>query len=359
MRKGAWFLLAAWALALSSCWAPYYDPEVSASVELTDKLGEPFLSIGPVSGSGTFDSSTEGFEFLPSRPYGSPASPTEGFLVQKGEDRIRIAFVEKEGGGYGFAPMSQDASNYLGSSAVLRSEASTAAGYPQMIAIGDHSSLRQYQFNRSTMSLIQSETPNTSTTCVKVYGAGAGLYDIANDVDLYSVLFTDGTLLLMSTGQIGNSLGAFADLYATSLNSGGRSVKSGGNAFFDAGLTNFFYAEPDGPTLRWSGATMPGSPPVELAISRPLRAVLSDGTLVAQDDLRMSAYTAGGKELFTILAGSIRVQHEVYSYGPSPAAGYYLFLSQVLRSGKSDSDKTEFTIKVWRCRLADFKKLGD
>jgi hypothetical protein len=359
MRKGAGFLLAAWALALSSCWAPYYDPEVSASVELTDKLGEPILSIGPVSGSDKFDSSTEGFEFLPARPYGSPASPTEGFLVQKGEDRIRIAFVEKEVGGYGFAPMSQDASNYFGSSAVLRSEASTAAGYPQMIAISDHGSVRQYCFDRSAMSLIPSETPNTSTTCVKVYGAGAGLYDIANDVDLYTVLFTDGTQLLMSVGQIGGSLGTFSDLYATSLNAGGRSLKTGGVAFFDAGFNNFYYAEPDGPTLRWSGATLPVSPPVELAISRPLRTLLSDGTLVAQDELRLSAYTAAGKELFTTLAGTIRVQHEVYSYGPSPAAGYYVFLSQVLRSGKSDSDKAEFTVRVWRCPLADFKKLGD
>ena len=59
----------------------------------------------------------------------------------------------------------------------------------------------------------------------------------------------------------------------------------------------------------------------ELPIPERLTAMLSDGTLVAQGDNYLTAYSAGGKKLFSIPAGSVRLEHEVYFPGTSPAAG--------------------------------------
>jgi hypothetical protein len=357
MRPIAVLLVVAWAFALSSCWAPYYDPEVSASAKFADSLGEPLLSIGPLSASGMFDPSAGGrFEFLPERPYGDPASPAEGFLVQKGEDRARVAFVAYSSG-YGFASMSMDMSNYFGSGALLRAEASTSGDYPQMIAITDHQVVRQYRFDRSAQSLVESETANTDLTCSRIYGAGAALSTIASDADKYWILYDGGSQVLLSAGTVDSALGTFYDMGVTPA-TGGRSLGNGGRMLSDMSGGSYYYSPPGDPTLLWSAASLSVSAPEELSISRPLVAVLSDGTLVAQDELHLSAYTAGGKELFTVLAGSIRLQHEVYSYGPSPEAGYYLIFTQVLEKGSSNSDSREFRIKVWRVSLAEFHKLG-
>jgi hypothetical protein len=356
MRKlAATFSIAASALSLVSCWAPYYDPEVSGSVALADELGDPVLSIGPISGQGMFDSSSSGFEFLPSRPSGDPASPSDGFLVQKGDGRIGVAFVAKKGGEYGIASSSQGTSNYFGSDIFLRSEASTAAGYPQMIAAADHQSLRRFQYNPATGALSQDWSSNAAS--VKVYGTGAVLADAASDAELCSVLFSNGTQVRVWKGALGAAFGPFTDPYAAAINAGGRSLDIGGRAFFAPGGAYFFFSDPDGLVLRWDMAALPGGAPVKLAVSSPLVAVLSDGTLAAQDDLHLGAYTASGKKLFTKLAGSIRLCHEVYAPGPSPEAGFYLIFSQVLSTGGSNSDKRQFYIKVWRCSLADFKKL--
>jgi hypothetical protein len=351
-------------LSLASCWAPYYDPEVSASVGMADKLGDPILSIGPLSGQGTFDSQQGGsFEFLPARPPGSPWAPTDGFLVQKGEDQVRITFVAYGDGSYGFASSNQNLPNFFGADALLRSEAATPGGYPQMIAMTDHAKAQQYRYDRSTRSLNQtSTTPDTSTICVEVYGFGAALRDAAADADLYAAIFSNGTQILVSDDLIGNStLSAipFANLFAGTLDTGGRSLSSGGSAFVNAGSGYLYYSGSGGTTLRWNMATLTSEAPALLSISKRLTAILSDGTLVAQDDLQLSAYTAGGEELFTAAAGSIRLQHEVYCSGPSPAAGYYLIFSQVLVvKGSNGSDNDEYYVKVWRCPLADFRKLG-
>jgi len=365
MRRLVASLLSLFALALSlaSCWAPYYDPELSASVGMADKLGDPILSIGPLSGQGTFDSQQGGsFEFLPARPPGGAWAPTDGFLVQKGDDQVRIAFIEYKDGSYGFASMSQFVSNYFGSDALLRSEAATSGGYPQMIAMADHAKAQQYRYDRSTRSLSQtSMTPDTSTTCVGVYGFGAALGDAATDADLYAAIFSNGAQILVSEDLIGNgTLSAlpFADLFAGTLDTGGRSLSGGGGAFVNAGSGYLYYSESGGTTLRWNMATLTSEAPVPLSISKRLTAILSDGTLVAQDDLHLSAYTAGGAELFTAAAGSIRLQHEVYCPGPSPAAGHYLVFSQVLVVKGKSSDGDEYYVKVWRCPLAGFQKLG-
>jgi hypothetical protein len=359
MRRPA-LLLAAASLALASCWAPYYDPEISASVGFAKKLGDPLLSIGPVSIEGGFDlSSDDVFEFLPERPFGNPASPKGGFLVLRKEDSIGIAFVEAEGGSRISLGM-QGQPNYFGSGALLRAEASTADGRPQMMAVTEHECSRQYRYDRSTRSFMQFSQPNASSTCARVYGVGAVLVDPVTDADLYSALFSDGSQVLASAAVAGSALGSFSNLYAgLGVNTGGRGLGLGDRAFFDSGLERFYYSRRGAKTLRWFDSGLPGESPAELNIDRQLDFALSDGTLVAQDELRLYAYKASGPRLFTALSGSIRIRHEVYSPGPSPAAGYYLLFSQVLASGRGNSGELELLIKVWRCPLSDFRDFGD
>jgi hypothetical protein len=344
--------------SLLSCWAPIYDPEVSGSVDMADKLGDPILSIGPISGEGRFDS-REGLEFLPARPMGRAWAPTDGFLVYKGEDDIKIAFVESEGGGYRFAPASQGRANYLGSDAILRSEAASASDYPQMIAMADHATAQQYRFDRSTRSFSQQDTPISGGSGVVVYGPGASLSSPSSDTDTYTALFASGAGLFVSSSAIGNSLTNFANLTTLPLSTGGMSLRVGGSAFIDPVEGRFYYSEPGGPTFMWNTATWTASPPLKLPIPKRVTALLADGTLIAQDDLHLSAYTAGGEEIFTTMAGSIRLEHEVYCPGPAPAEGFYLIFSQVLVAKGSGSSGFEYRIKVWRYPQAALAKLGD
>jgi hypothetical protein len=362
MRRAAVLRVAAPAAVLAfllvACWAPYYDPAVSASVGFADKLGDPLLSFGPIGGSGTFNSK-DGLEFLPTRPAGSPWAPVDGFMIQKTEEGASIAFVERSGGSYGFASSSQGMNNDFGTGALLRSEAADASGNPQMIAITDHQQVRQYNYDRSTKSLNQSSVSPSSTSCTQVYAAGAVLYDGANDADRYSMLFTDGSKTLLSADLVGKTLGSFTDQFAATLATGGLALSSGNSALADAGGDYLYYSASGGPTLRWDTASLPSTAPTELSVTERIIAVLSDGTLVSQDDLHLRAYTASGTRIFTALAGSIRLEHEVYCPGPSPAAGYYVLFSQVLCSGSGSSDNSEYYVKVWRCSLSGFKKLGD
>ena len=139
--------------ALVSCWSPYYSPTVSAAASFASKLGSPFLSIGPVADSvGMGDSQAE-YDFMPSRPYSDPLNPVDGFLVEREGSTLTIGFVENYGGSYRLAPSTMNLATSSGSSAVIRSEASTAADEPQLIVAPDMSDMWQYSFDRDSHAL--------------------------------------------------------------------------------------------------------------------------------------------------------------------------------------------------------------
>jgi hypothetical protein len=356
-------LALALALVASSCWAPYYDPKVSSAVLLYKKLGDPFLTIGPVKDEGKFDSQG-GLEFLPSRPAANPWNPADGFLVQKGDDYIRIAFVEWYNGDYRLAPAMQSTPNFLGEAALLRSEAALPASpyTPQLIVMADHSSAQQYGFDLSTHSLSWGPGAAISAPAsVRVYGLGAHLLmPVATDTDTYAALFSNGTDLLVATDGIDVNLNGFVDAMGSALDAGGRSLAGGGSAFLDQANSRFYYSEQGGPTLLWDTTTWPASstPPAALPIPERVTALLSDGTLVAQGDDYLSAYSASGKELFSTSAGSVRLEHEVYCPGPTPTAGNYLIFSQVLVVQGKDSSSREYYINVWKYPVSEFQALG-
>jgi hypothetical protein len=350
------------ALALAalcvSCWSPYYDPKVSKAVPFYKKLGAPFLSIGPLSDTAGMSDPKGSLEFLPTRPGLDPLDPTDGFLVWKGDDAIRIGFVEFYGGAYRLAPSMQSRPNAIGSAALARSEAAKGAT-PELILMCDNATAEQYSFDSSTHSVNPTASAQIPASA-SVLGVGARLLmPPSADTDTYAALFSDGTRNIVAMDAIGADLNGFSNQVSATLDLGGRTLIGGGSAFLDPPNHRFYYSPPGGPTLLWDTTAWAASsaPPTELPISERLTALLSDGTLVAQGDTYLTAYSAEGKKLFSTPAGSVRLEHEVYFSGTTPAEGNYLLFSQVL--SVQGSSGWEFYIDVWRYPVADFASLGN
>jgi hypothetical protein len=345
------------AALLASCWSPYYDPKVSNSVPLYKKLGSPFLSIGPVSDtSGMSDPQAATLEFLPTRPSLDPLDPLDGFLVQRGSDSIKVAFVESYNGSYRLAPTMQSMSNMLGSAALIRAEAAKGTS-PQLVLIANKVWAAQCVFTPTIHSLMMgSGLPFPGGISTLGFGASL-LMPPATDTDTYAALYADGAQVFAAMAGIGADLSPIAPQVDAGLDTGGRSLVAGGTAFQDIANHRFYYSEPGGPTLLWDTTTWPASSkaPAELPIPERLTAMLSDGTLVAQGDTYLTAYSAGGKKLFSIPAGSVRLEHEVYFPGASPAAGNYLIFSQVLsvRGGIPSRASRVWGIEEGRLRFGE------
>ncbi len=347
------------ALLLSSCWAPYYDPAVSSGVYMYRKLGSPILKIGPITSGMSFDA-TIPLEFVPTRPGTVPPDPVDGFLVQKGDELIRITFVERDAGGaYALAPGSQTVLNSLGESAVLRSSAMSGTS-PQLVLIADKTLARQYSFDPALHQINSGATTALGSTPTAIFGLGASLLmPPSSDKDSYAVLYTDGSRNLVSMDGIDVNINGFTDQLGAGvvLDLGGRVLKAGGSAFIDLASSRFYYSQAGGPTLVWDTGPWAASStaPTALPIFERITSLLSDGTLVAQGPDYLSAYRPDGTPLFTLPAGSVRLEHEVHYPGPDPAAGLYLIFSQVLSTAVQNSLSRDYYINVWRCPLADFK----
>jgi hypothetical protein len=346
------------AALFASCWSPYYDPKVSNSVPLYRKLGSPFLSIGPVSDTSGMSDSQASLEFLPTRPSLDPLDPLDGFLVQRGSDSIKVAFVESYNGSYRLAPSMQSMSNMLGSESLARAEAAKGTS-PQLVLIASNAWAAQCVFTPTTHSLMMGSGLSFPGS-ISILGFGASLLmPPAADTDSYAAVYADGAQVFAAMAGIGADLSPFAQQVDAALDTGGRSLVAGGSAFQDVANHRFYYSEPGGPTLLWDTTTWPASSkaPVELPIPERLTAMLSDGTLVAQGDDYLTAYSADGKKLFSMPAGSVRLEHEVYFPGTSPAKGNYLIFSQVLSI--EGSNGWEFYIDLWRYPVASFASLGN
>jgi hypothetical protein len=341
-----------------SCWSPYYDPKVSAALPFYSKLGAPFLSIGPLSDTSEMGDSGDPLEFIPTRPSDNPLDPVDGFLVRKGVDVVKIGFVESYNGSYRIAPMKQSMTNSLGAAVLARAQAANGSS-PQLILMRDDTTLWQYAFDPVVHAIRQDSTvivPYGS----RILGIGARLLmPSVGDADTYAALYTDGTQNLVAMSETGASLGGFASQVSTALDTGGRSLTALGSAFQDVANHRFYYSQVGGPALRWDTAAWPASsgPPTALSIPERLTAMLSDGTLVAQNDTYLTAYSADGKKLFSVSAGSVRLEQEVYYTGTTPSAGNYVLFSQVL--SVKDSNGWEFYVNVWRYPVASFASLGN
>jgi hypothetical protein len=344
---------------LVSCWAPFYDPRVSNSVPFYGKLGPPFLAIGPLSNDTGMNDPLARLEFLPTRPSANPLDPVDGFLVQTSSDTVTVGFVEYYQGAYRLAPSAQGRPNLLGDGAYARSGRADATGRPQMSLVCDNGYAYQFVFDPVGHYVNQiANMPLTSS--VALLGVGATLLmPPATDSDSLSALVYDGSSVHVLRTIVSLTLNAFSDQVLPFLDTGGRSLGAGGRAFQDIPGQHFYYSAPGGPTLLWGTATWPAAstPPTRLPINKLVTALLSDGTLVAQDDNYLSAFSPAGAQRFSIPAGSVHLEHEVYYPGPNPPMGNYVLFSQVLSIWTKGN--SELFIYVWRYPVASFAALGN
>ena len=344
--------------ALASCWVPVYDPAVSLSSKLEKKL-EPVLRIGPV--TEYFEEREEAeLRFIPFRE----ASPRGGFAFVLYPDFIEM----KAYFGSGSQPLRSFSwrssfINELGLRAGTWAQ-DQVAGFPDrfdclVISNSSVSGFSDYgptilQYDTLTGSIglyaIDDVGTNSSTRKLIATGRSRRASDLATD-DVGYFQYDDAAMEYQGGAfEILNGLGHNAAGSET-VNTGGQVIVRG--TFVSKSLFGYYLSGygPNGKaiTLRWSSGF--SAAPTVLPTDQAIDELLSDGKLLARENLVTYVYDSNGYPLFTIPTGILRFVHEVNDGGI-----WYSYFSRGTRL--STKDGAEYYFDVFRYPTAQLSDLA-
>jgi hypothetical protein len=357
-------LVAALGLSALSCYLPVYDPATSLSAAFERRL-EKVSRIGPakVSDSDAY----EGY-FVPHRV----AVPTDGYWIQSLPGYFRARYLYSTANGAKFsASLYRTGSTTLGSGAVaaalqegqagasainrglfVATDGNSTSGITAMFFASEGAT---YLSQNASAALYQS--PSYSTLI------GAGHTVDSSSTDHFSFLFSgynsssyelrgDSVSLAATT-----AFSSFAPNLAL-LDYSGPTLQPG--AFFatENGSSYYLYgtSAADGSVYTALYSAL-GSPPAVLSgVTKQLSALLSNGDLLARDDLTTILYDAGGAKLATLRTGSLRFVHEYYDMSDLT---WYSYFTRPVSDRRDSGGDLELYVDVYRFPTASLASLAD
>ena len=291
---------------LSSCWRPLFDPDISASQVLADRLGAPVVSFDIES---IQKYNAQDALFLPERDDYSVV-PRYGLLLRVNDSRLVSTFVQFDTA-YGYQTGAQESENIFDDASYIES---APDGSSHASGIGQSST---YLFWTMDLNSLDSSSYSTYLPVNdRVLGVGSVQNSLAA-TDTTSCCFVDnvGTpcyiiFTYAGGGTPPNFSGASSELSLPFLDS----IKTPGS-FFDTGTYLYLscgLSDGTNAVFRWESASPTADPLRYPAAYGPLVAVLSDDTVLAEDGTLMTALSPDLKKRFAFPCGAMKFVHERY-----------------------------------------------
>jgi hypothetical protein len=359
----AFSLVAALGLSPFSCYLPVYDPATSLSAGFERKL-EKVNRIGPakVSDSDAY----EGY-FVPHRT----AVPSDGYWIMSRPSYFRARYLYSTANGAILSSQAySNGSTILGARALVAAltdaEASSSAGGGIFVAMDSQGGMGMARLQFTSIGGISSAAWSSNTACFSSGGSliGAGCYqDVSNDY--YSFLFSGydassnyrlGEYYALKPQ--GSPLGS--DMVTPALITYYSGPKLQPGAFFATEDGSSYYlsgkSAADGSVYTARYSSLGIAPTLLSGVTRQLSALLSNGNLLARDDLTTILYDAGGSKIATLRTGSLRFVHEYYDMAGST---WYSYFTRPVGDRSSSGSDLELYVDVYRVPTAGLASLAD
>jgi len=337
--------LAAALAALASCYQPIYDPAVSSAALFYQRIGAPLRVLGPVQYSG---GSGADLEFQPTRG----GDPQDGFLVERSGTSLRSAFLWNNAGTWQLTGEGSQPSP-LGRHAIARSAIPDGVN-PRLLLQADQGSVYYRIFNRGP-SQVTSGSPLAIGGATRLLALGASMTSV-DDEDRVAVLYKAGALTQFATINLtgGSAVPSIGSVNLPVMSP--TTIEGLGRTFDLEGANSIYFSPPGGAAgYYWSTGTTSIMPTILPGLAAPISGVLRDGTLLAQDEIMLSAYKNDGTRYYSVPAGDVRFAHETHWVGP-PAGNYAIF-TQVIHTPSLNGG--ELRVAIWRIPAAAVKNLGN
>jgi hypothetical protein len=361
------------AIALSACWSPIYNEQLSASAALSLKLYNLAIQnreIGPANWNmGSPDNS---YEFMPSKysdldcglVVGRETGNLYAAYFGKADDASSPQVGSSQGGNAGFAGRT-----------VLVSVAVIPKYAARFIRIGlngetgsrDGDLHFYYRDPALSNSLVDSGSIVSPAVPTAAYLVAAGsVLDADGLTDDIELLYWDpASLTYQRYGVTYNALpmpslfqdGPYPVAYSgAAINQGSRFFRLNNDYYLSAysGASGTEYVH----CFRWAaGVSTPttlSTAPVELpSINAPVVGILSQGGLIlAQDDLFLYAFNLDGSELYKMPAGNLHFEQE-FAVGGVTCALFTQFISTW------SNNQNSVTAKIWAVPSNAVRTIGN
>lgn len=327
-------VLAAVAIALSSCWHPAFDPAISGSEAVIRKLGAPI-----------FESSTNienGYEmenawFLP-----TASNPiTAGLLLVRAPFRLYvISGIDR-----------RDVVNVFGDLYTAYAATDTS---PEALILSEPTQGQWFD----AMNPLDPSPTAFPYACISTFGIGLSYDSVLHQAQCLWIGYNSSSVLSYEVTQW---TGGGEPVFGASINlifSDNSFVSTPGRAYYLQN-TGYYYLScglSDGSRVIYRWLNPSTQEPVRFPeVHGPLVGALSDGRLLAKEGEILSVLDPGLKREFSFPAGKLRFVHERYDGSQMIA----VFTRTVFVRTSRDDDSGRLDVEVYEIPTADLHKLAD